>query len=775
MAKTRLTARRTRGAKFTLMAFVCLLLVSVVCACAGNGYGDGDGNMFFYGVYAKYGVGEVEMEGESQSAKVGERVTLRAFDTDEYAFSHWEYLSKVVSTDREYTFKITRGDLYFKRYYAVFTPKDEGKALINVVYECGETIDEQLLRLERLIVDGGGYHNIGDGITLQSSNDGVGIARRFAYDGKVVDGPVLSLRVEKNTTVTVTIEKMVKLSIAENEHCDVSLDVGESFLKEGEYFTASMQMKSTEYVPDTWQIKDAITGEVLESYPWEENTELKSVVAHSEISLHNQLVVDLTCANENVIDTPNVKVISATGDAVQVEVEKPEKMILDRGFPMWVKPDDDTYLQNIYKFAPATEEFPFASRIDFVSVEQIYAEGGKIFVPDSTLSFGEGYEVRIEAMPRAKAAIVNIISDNEVIKKECEETGKRPSGYFAASLSTTFKIVEKGKEQLHQLDHYENLKAIYEVGFQFSHVEDENGRRVADNVDFCFTAEGDMNYYLKWVKKPVADPYFDYTLNMNRRGYVARLSQLCLFPQICPPIDEISLPYYYNGMPVTEVAEYGMSAYRCFPDKRGVEYYSYVPFGKINIPHTIEKLGNMAFASCFRLEVGMPAESGLWYIAPDAFWSPNDSVSANLTKTHLDLMLQRLHYRYIGKNDNFVCKIMGDEHFAENELAHYEALTEYVCVKKSAFDGDFSSFELCLLYHEFFHHYQLVAMIGIGDETLEALRIKPSAEDIEGWNLPYDTTDYEAYWSHPMEVSARAFAEEFSGYRLTYTGDSDAN
>lgn len=756
--------------RFIIGLLTCALFLFSGCVLLDT---DRPGSEIYFAAYTKYDAGEVEKKGETQSVRVGKTATLRAIDTEDYAFSHWEYLNEIVSNDREFVLKPkpTENSLDFRRYYAVFTPKDPTKALVNVLCDNGATIDEDLIRLDRLQVSGGGYYTIGEAATLQSTRDGVGIARTFTYENTIVDGPILKLSVQKNITVTATLEKMVEITVAENERCKLTLQSEDRFIEEYGHYQVEMEMTDDEYVPDSWQIKDLATDKVLEEWHWEENTTLEEVITSREISLYRRLIIDLTCTNENIMDTPLVDIISSTGDPVQIAVEKPAKMIRGRGFPMWVTPDENTYIQEIYETAPATEEFPFPSRINFRGVEDIYATGGEVFVPDSSEVFGDGCKVEMKAIPKAKAALVNIISDDDYIKEDCEKTGKKPSGYYSAALSTSFLVVEKNKEQFFQFDHHdhhENLYAIYEVGFQFSRIEDEDRRTVADNLEFLFTVSEDTNYYIKWEKKPVFDLYFDYTLTADKTGYAAKLSQLALFGTTCPNVEEISLPYSYNGKPVKEIADYGMSAYRCYPEKLGLEYYSYVPFDKIVLPYTIEKIGEKAFAGCFDLQVVLPQADAVSYISPDAFFSPNDMVSVNLSEKHLNMLLQTLHSAYIGENASFTYKIQDAAHFdSENTLAHYESLAEYVCIKDSTFTEEFSAFELGILYHEFFHHYQVVATTGLGEESLATMKIKPTSEEIESWKQPYDTTDYEKYWNHPMEVSAREFAEIWSGLNIT--------
>ena len=747
-----------------ILSFVCGLLFLTSCGLLSTT--DYPGETILFAAYTKYDGGEVEMEGETQRVKVGKKATLQAFDTDEYEFLHWEFRGEIVSTEREFVLKPTENDIYFHRYYAVFTPKDETKALVNVICEKGGTLDDWWTISDEMEVSGGGYYTIGETATLQTT-DRVGLVRTFAYENRKVDGPVLELPVEKNITITAKIEKMVEILLAENEYCTLTLNKEDRFLPEYEDYQVSVEMETDEYVPDSWEIKDYVTGEVLSKWEWEWNTTLEEVVIGRDISLHNRLLIDLVCTNENIVDTLPVEVVSATGDQVCVEIEKQKKMISGRAFVMNVTPDENTYIQDVYILAEATEEFPFPSRIDFWGVQDIYKDGGKVVPSDPRFDFGENCKVVLQAIPREKAAVVNVISDEEIIEKYREETGKNPSGFYAPSLSTTLRIVEKNKEQYFNMEYSNNVYAIYEIGFQFSHIEDERGRKFADNLHFTFTVDKDTNFYIKWTKKPVFDPYFDYTPTRDGTGYVAKLSQLANYTDCCPKVEEITLPYYYNGKPVKEIANFGISSWRNRPTKLGDFYsQSLMPVSKIVLPYTIEKIGEYAFATFNPLQVVIPEGDSLSYISPNAFWSPNNSIKMNLSEKHLGMMLQTLHTKYIGENENFTYVLQDDSHFELiNELAHYEALSEYICIRKSMFSSEITSIRLGILYHEFFHHYQIVATLGVGEESLETMKIKPTAEEIEAWKQPYDKEDYNAYYNHPLEVSARAFAEEWSGWK----------
>lgn len=766
--------------KFLVILFLVFgLLFCSACAVANenanNNAGIFDSNdsgyKIYFAVYTKYDVGEVEKKGETQIVTVGRQTTLRAMDTDEYAFSHWEFRGEIISTDREYVLKPTKNDIHFRRYYAVFTPKAENKALVNVLCDNGKTVEEQHIIWDDLKVSGGGYYTIGETATMEVDKDDLWLARSFSYDDVTVDGPVLQLTVEKNINVTATIEKMVEITTAQNDVRTLTLQKEDRFLPAEEEYQVTVTLQDDSYVPDVWLIKDAVTGEVLSEWEWEWNMTLNEVVLYRDVALHKRLLIDLVCTNENLVNTLPVNVVSTTGDKVHIDVEKPEKMISGRAFPLWVKPDENTYIQDIYLTAEATEDFPFPSTIDFCGVEKIYKEGGVVCVSDPRPDFGEACAVEMRAIPRDKAAIVQIFSDDDYIAEECRETGNHPSGYYSPSISTQFLVVEKNKDRVFQLEHYENLYAIYEVGYQFAAIEDETGEKVADNLQFLFNVDKDTNYYVKWEKKPVFDFYFDYTLTEDGTGYVAEISQLAI--SLGSPNeywkDELCLPASYNGKPVKEIAPYGFSQYRCYPTKQDLDYYTTFFFERIVLPDSIEKIGEKAFAGCIELEVALPQEDSLSYISPDAFWSLNDAISVNLSERHVQMLLQTLHERYIGKNENFTYKVEPDEHFNnENDQAHYETMMEYVCIKQSAFHGDISAFELGVLYHEFFHHYQIVARLGVGEENLETLAVQPTAEEIAAWNQPYDTEDYEAYWNHPMEVSAREFATLWSGLVLKY-------
>ena len=238
-----------------LLSFVCGLLFLTGCGLLSTT--DYPGETILFAAYTKYDGGEVEMEGETQRVKVGKKATLQAFDTDEYEFLHWEFRGEIVSTEREFVLKPTENDIHFHRYYAVFTPKDSTKALVNVICEKGETLDDWWTFSDEMAVSGGGYYTIGDTATLQTT-DRVGLVRTFAYENKKVDGPVLELPVEKNITVTATIERMVEILLAENEHCNLTLNKEDRFLPELEEYQVAMEMETDEYVPDSWEDRKSV-------------------------------------------------------------------------------------------------------------------------------------------------------------------------------------------------------------------------------------------------------------------------------------------------------------------------------------------------------------------------------------------------------------------------------------------------------------------------------------------------------------------------------------
>jgi hypothetical protein len=274
---------------------------------------------------------------------------------------------------------------------------------------------------------------------------------------------------------------MVSLTLVENPHCTLNVENADNFFVEDEKYRVSAEITNENYVPDCWQIIDAITGEVYHERTWEENPIFEDVATLHDIYSRKEICLKLICTNENLVDTLPVEIISSTGDKVRVEVQKPSKMIAGRGFPLWVTPDMNTYIQDIYKTAPEADDFPYKSEISFTSVQDIYSKGGVVFVPDPTEAYGAECKVVIKAIPREKAAVVHILSDDEFIWEECEATGKKPSGYYAPSIADRTMVVEKNKETLHQLLHLENLNAIYEVGYEFAGVEDKNGNKIADD------------------------------------------------------------------------------------------------------------------------------------------------------------------------------------------------------------------------------------------------------------------------------------------------------
>ena len=190
---------------------------------------------------------------------------------------------------------------------------------------------------------------------------------------------------------------------------------------------------------------------------------------------------------------------------------------------------------------------------------------------------------------------------------------------------------------------------------------------------------------------------------------------------------------------------------------------SAIVFKELQVPSSIKYIGKRAFANWAQTNIVFDEEIELEYISPDAFWSNYDSVTANLTKDQLLMMIRSLHEEYIGNSSEFYIAWEEDSHFEDGALGHYMTSKEFICVKESAFEN-ISAFELSILYHEFAHHYQYISVVGTETENFASLIIKPTAEEVDGWSLEYDKSDHDAYLNHPMEISARDYSYKYTGY-----------
>ncbi|MBR4942969.1 MAG: hypothetical protein IKZ28_02975, partial [Clostridia bacterium] len=313
------------------------------------------------------------------------------------------------------------------------------------------------------------------------------------------------------------------------------------------------------------------------------------------------------------------------------------------------------------------------------------------------------------------------------------------------------------------------LARIYEIGYQFSHISDAKGNVISETIEFAYAPTEDTDLYIRYEEKPVADKYFDYHWSDEGDGYEVRLSQLSVLPYsnyMAEFQEELHIPSTYNGKPVVEISDFGLSYYQVSNNGMRDNYGAYV-YGTLYVPSSVKRIGEKAFAAFInKVKIVFEEDAVLEEISPDAFYSKFNSVKVEMTKTQLEGLVKELHERYIGDASRFELHFEPAEHFeSEGELGHYETYTEYLCIREESFDfKNISTFDISKIYHEFAHHYQFIAFEGLGEERYETLKIQPTQEEIEGWKTPYDKEDYETYWTHPLEIWARAFAEEWSGY-----------
>ena len=708
----------------------------------------------------KYDGGKVENCGEWKPAVKGLPYTVKAYDTDEYEFWYWEKDGENVSEKKNYTF-VAREETRLK---AVFKPKAEDKVLVNVIAEPEAEYKwykpENYPLMEE--VGGAGYYTIGETVSLSSGYSCEMCVRSFTVGEETIDGPTWEFVAEETITVVAKLEDVVAVIVEDSPNCTVTrLTEEKKFFRLGD--TLKLDVVPDEgYVMDTWREtwKDSFMDYSEYNQNYEQLPTYEMVINQSMLDNYTEVHVSAVCTNENLEDIYDIEVRSEDGATVQVKSF--DKKIIGRDFLIWLDPAEDTYIQDIYLLSGYN-----IIQFEYVSFFDKYKVGGKVYVPDITEDFEDEVTIVIEAIKKENAAVVRVDSDDEEVMKDYS-AGKKPVLPIVPRCEDIVIVAKKGEQFSYRYEFDRGVQAIYEMGYQFVNIVDEKGEEVADSLHFALTATEDMHLHIRYEKKPVFDQYFDYNLTDGGTGYVAKLSQLTMFRDCTPYVDSITLPAVYNGKPVKEIADYGMTQYRCA--NYAYEGSTYTPFKKLVLPTSIERIGKRAFAG-WNMEIEIPETAELDYVSPDAFWSECDGVKVSLSKAHISVMLKALHDAYIGENDEFKVEYREDEHFStENELGHYEALTEYVCIKESALN-DISAFELSLFYHEFAHHYQIVATVGLGNENLENMQIKPTQTEIDGWKQEYDKDDYEKYWNHPMEVWARAFALEWTGFDQNSAGE----
>ncbi|MDR2267138.1 MAG: leucine-rich repeat protein [Christensenellaceae bacterium] len=215
----------------------------------------------------------------------------------------------------------------------------------------------------------------------------------------------------------------------------------------------------------------------------------------------------------------------------------------------------------------------------------------------------------------------------------------------------------------------------------------------------------------------------------------------------------------------------------------------------------LEKIEPFAFGGCRNLDsVTLPQNVR---ISPDTFVLVKFS-NLEITDEQINWIAQDLHNNFIGFNADFKVNIeRGSQYAGDNIEGQYVANTESINLR---FDV-FSVRVLDALLHEFFHHYQYVLTIGIGDENYNTVPNYVNAYNygrssdtpvtivkkddweerieqcislnvdyllieettIAEWLQPYipllpDQSNWDQYWNQPIEAHARMFASWFTGF-----------
>ena len=719
---------------------------------------------------------KVKYEGKADegcfAVPVGEEFTLRAYDTDEYEFAFWER-----ERDGEPIFDESEHAITAKEdttYYAVFAPKADDQVLVNVVYERDFYAQEYYYDVGVL---GDGYQRKGEEINLIS--DGELPVSWFtvrenwltSFEDEI-RGPKLTLAPEKNVTVFVTFEKVCEIVLVDSPNCSLRIEEGDMLMKQDESLSVCMDVADG-YVADYWTVVwYPIRSAELDGFnvdtrqegvnwgrDWRYECSIDSLCLRLEISL--------TVTNENLSKTYQVEVIMEEGyeGKIGCSISIPDNFIQGQemysGYYMGVYPTDNAYIKDIEVVIKRNVGDAYGNTINAFHGE--YA-GGYFHISDA-YEFGtyENITVQIELVSKETHAVVNLISNDDDIVYEPD-----PNGGFAPSITTQSFIAKKGVSKEFHMHYTNNLAKIYEAGYQFLHIADEQGRVISETIEFAYAPMGDINLYIHYEKKPIADEYFDYHWSDEGDGYEVRLSPMATLPYNTyrPEYQtELTIPSTYNGLPVVEIPDFGMSYYQVTGNGMRDTYGANV-YGTLYVPASIKRIGEKAFANIFETKIVFDENAVFDEISPDAFYSNQNSVKVNMTKAQLESVVKGLHEQYIGVAEEFALHLEPAEHFKdENALGHYEVFAEYICILADDLDlANISTYDFWKIFHEFAHHYQVVAMYGVGEERYDSLLIKPTQEEVTAWKQDYDKEDYDAYWNHPMEVSARAFATEWTGF-----------
>ena len=693
---------------------------------------------------------EAKYAGEVEEAKLtvpfNEECTVKALEVPDYTFWYWECNGEKVSEDAEYTFPAA----YDATYYAIYKPNADDTVLINAVCEKDAFAD---FHYPDIGINVGGYVKKGEKYTVRSTGDLA--VSYFRIDDTRTEGPSLDLTADDNITLYAEFEENVCEVIIEDEceHCGIEMTEGSSLIRyngKREYVKFVAKDVEEGYLPKTWVLSTTET-------PTGGTVALKEIEysysSSPEFGIDTYLLVNLKislkCTCENIIPTYPVEIVSSDGSGANVV--SPDYFIGEEQehYTLTITPNEDSYIKEVNVINCDQPEFTSLYKFDG------FFNGGTWDIP----YFDKNCVVNVVTVKKENAAIVTIDSLDE-------DFALSGSGGSAPSITTQTIVAEKGVDHYFENIYQENLLAIYEVNRQFSHISDKDGNLVSRKLNFFFNVTEDTEYFINYSYKPDKNDYFDFDYIPEEHAYAVRLNPLTaiMYPERIVEYSEIlEIPSTYCGVPVTKISDYGMSYY----DSNGFSdiLNSAIVFKKLRVPSSIKYIGKCAFASWAETTVVFDEDIELEYISPDAFWSPNDSVSANLTKDQLLMMVKSLHEEYIGDSSEFYIAWEDDSHFNEGDLGHYTATKEFICVKESSFEN-VSAFELNILYHELAHHYQFVSIAGTETETFDSLKIKPTDEEVEGWSLPYDKSNPDAYLNHPMEISAREFSSKYTGYTL---------
>ncbi len=761
--------RKIRFVLCALASALCSLILLGGCAWLGGGDSSSPNKPWAtVNITAK-----VKYEGKIdegvETVRWGDDYTLRAYDTEDYAFAFWECNGEPVSDEAEYIFTAERDETY----YAVFAPKAEDEVLINVVYERDDYVNAWY---EGIGVIGEGYQKKNEALCLSSDGD-LPVSWFSVRNSWLTDfedetrGPALNITPENSLTVVATFEKVCEIVLVDTPNCSLRIEEGDVLMAQDETLSVAMEVEDG-YVAECWTIawypipgaeQDGFRAHTRQDgVNWGKDWAYEMPID----SLCHRLEISLTVTDKNLSKAFQVEVIQEEGFTdLDCTMSIPDNFLrhaMFSGYYMSVYPSENAYIKDMEVRIERSDDNPYYK---YDTINAFHGEyfGGYFHISDA-YDFGE-YEditVRIFLASRETHAIVNLISCNEEITYTPD-----PNGGYAPSITTQSFVVKKGALKEFHMHYTNNLAKIYEAGYQFSHIADAKGKVISETIEFAYAPTEDTDLYIHYEKKPIADKYFDYHWSDEGDGYEVRLSQLSILPYSDYEMEyqeELYIPSTYNGKPVVEIPDFGFSYFQLSGNGMREDYGAHV-YGTLYVPSSIKRIGAKAFAHTWGVKIVFDENVILDEISPDAFYSKVNSVKVKMSKMQLEGVVKGLHEQYIGDADGFELHFEPAEHFkGENVVGHYESLTEYICIRADDFDlENISTYDFWKIFHEFAHHYQMIAWVGLGEETYESLKIKPTQEEVEAWKQPYDTEDQAVYWNHPMEVSARAFAEEWTG------------